>query len=83
MALRVEVKPGGEIELFYNHGSNSKVRPVPYTDVKSFLRVFYYLLKKEIEQEKAERFTPALDLECKKLLKIKLTERENDQQRRA
>jgi hypothetical protein len=78
MSLRVEVQPGGKLELLITRINNGRVRRVEYTDIPAFFRVFYYLIKIEIEREKAERFTSAIDIECRRLLKLKLKEREQN-----
>lgn len=79
MPLRVEVHPGGAIELMRTRVNTGELQFLHFTDVQRFLRVFYFLLKREIHEESEARFTPALDLECRKLLRLKLKERENGQ----
>jgi hypothetical protein len=75
--IRIECLPGGQIEIIRTSMDTGKVRRTSHADPKTALSVLYFLFKREVEREKRARFTPELDLECKKLLKLKLQEREN------
>jgi hypothetical protein len=81
VAIRIEILSGGSIELLRTCINTGRVKRTIHEDVKMALSAFYYCFKREIEREREERFTPALDIECKKLLKLKLEERTHGKKR--
>jgi hypothetical protein len=77
MTLRVEVQPGGTIELMRGRVNTGEIQFLYYTDIPEFLQAFYHLFKEEVQREADIRFTSELDIECQRLLKLKLEERTN------
>ena len=76
MVFRITILPGGEIELHRPGAPRDGLKFMYFKtgEEKQFFTILYYLIKRELARAHREVFTPALDRECKRLLKLKLTE---------
>lgn len=64
MTIRIDVISGGKIEVMRPKGNRSQF--LYYNDPDEALIVIKYLLKRDIEKEKKERFVPSISKEARK-----------------
>ncbi len=69
MAIRIEVQPDGQIEIQRPRPITGKSRFVTCVSMDAAMRIIRFMLKRDLERARLERFVSQQELEAKKALK--------------